>query len=62
MTPEQIVVAEINEVIEKLSEDDRIQVRMIAGTLQGMLMADGRTALALALVGAQMAAYPDPSP
>jgi hypothetical protein len=62
VTPEQIVVNEINAVIDSLPEEDRSQVRLIAGKLQGMLIMDGRTALALALVGAQLAAYPGPSP
>jgi hypothetical protein len=60
MTPEQTVVNEINAMIDSLPEEDRSQVRLIAGKLQGMLIVDGRTALALALVGAQLAAYPSP--
>lgn len=56
MTAEEQVVADIRAEIAKLSEDDQLNVKCIAMTLQNVLKAGGTNAqLALALIGAQMA-------
>ncbi len=58
MTPEQITVCEISAILAALSPDDRAQVKLITEGLRGMVKADKRTMLAIALVGAEMAAAP----
>lgn len=58
MTPAQITVCEISAILAALSPDDREQVESITIALRGMIKTDRRTILAIALVGAEMAATP----
>jgi hypothetical protein len=57
MTNEEQVLA-IRGLIAGLSEDDQIQVKVIAMTLRNILSQDPRAPLAFALVGAEQAAKP----
>jgi hypothetical protein len=60
MTNEDIVVAEIQKQINRQVEDDRLLINTLADTLRGVLRIHGFNAqLALALVGAELAARPE---
>lgn len=58
MTNEEQTLAEVRAEIAKLSADNRVAVEVIAMTLRGILKADPRAPMALALVGAELAAQP----
>jgi hypothetical protein len=56
MTDEEQTLLLIRGTIAGMPEDDQIQVKCIATTLRNILEQDPRSALAFALVGAEMAA------
>lgn len=58
MTDEAQTLLVIRGAIAGLSEDDQIQVRVIAMTLRNILKQDPRAPMAFALVGAELAAQP----
>jgi hypothetical protein len=55
MTPEQATLHDVRAEIAKLPEDDRLRIEAIAGSIRNILRADPRAAMALALVGAELA-------
>lgn len=56
MTNEEIVLAEVRSNIKRMPEDDRIRVECIASTLRNILRNEPLAQMALALVGAELAA------
>lgn len=58
MTNEEQTLADVRAEIAKMSEDDQLQVKVIAMTLRNILKADPHAPMALALVGAELAVQP----
>ena len=58
MTNEEQTLDEVRAEIAKLSADDRIRVEVIAMSLRNILKASPWAPMALALVGAELAAQP----
>lgn len=56
MTSDEQTLADIRFEIAKLSEHDQIRVWVIAATLRNIIKADPYAPMALALVGAELAA------
>jgi hypothetical protein len=59
MTPEELTLAELREFIHQMPEESRMRIAVIVSTFQNCIKLDEKHAsLALALVGAEMAARP----